>query len=367
MGGAGTYASLLARGLEKKGVDLFTISTGVKTTCEDRIYRVAIGSTTYWRRVFFSEMAMNVVSQLGRKCKFDLVHLNEPHVITKRPDLPVVCTFHSTQLHELELSIEGGGLKTAKSIMDLVLKNPVGHLCDIVTGYMSGKIICPSFDMIRLLKYCFVREKKIEVVPNGIDCKEFDIVNSDVTFLGRYGLEEGSFLLYVGRLHPLKGVQYLIDAFKKVKKRHEKLKLVIAGKGDFEPYLRKVASRRKDVIFLGHVASLEVKKTLYENCLAVVVPSVYETFPMVVLEAMACGKPIIATDAGGTRLLVVQGKSGILIKPKDVTGIETAIERLLEDSDMRRRMGMFGRKLVEEEYTVEKMVDRTLRVYNSLL
>jgi glycosyltransferase involved in cell wall biosynthesis len=63
----------------------------------------------------------------------------------------------------------------------------------------------------------------------------------------------------------------------------------------------------------------------------------------------------------------VQGKSGILVKPKDVAGIEAAIDRLFEDSNLRRKMGMFGRKLVEEEHTMEKTVDGTLRVYNSLL
>jgi len=367
VGGAGTYASLLAKGLERKGVDVVTITTGSMASYDKKVYRIPINNMTYWRRIFFSDSAMNVMASLNQKHKFDLVHLNEPHIVTRNLDLPVVCTFHSTQLHEMELNIEGGSLRTVKGIRDIFLKNPVGHLCDIITGYMSGKIISPCPDMIRLLKYCFVDKSKVHIIPNGIDCKEFDRTTPDTELMDKHDLKKDTYLLYIGRLSCLKGVQYLIEAFKNVKKGHAKLKLAIAGKGDFEPYLRKVASNAPDILFLGHVGSLEVKKALYENCLAVVVPSIYETFPMVVLEAMTCSKAVIASNVGGIRLLVRQGESGFLVKPKDTIGLKTYINKVYEDPDLRERMGKFGRKLVEQEYTVNKMVDETLRVYSSLI
>jgi glycosyltransferase involved in cell wall biosynthesis len=367
VGGAGTYASLLAKGLARRGVDIVTITTGPMASYGRKVYRIPINNMTYWRRIFFSESAMDVMASLNQKHKFDLVHLNEPHIVTRNLGLPVVCTFHSTQFHEMELNIKGGSLRTVKGIRDIVVKNPVGHLCDIITGYMSSKIICPCSDMIRLLKYCFVDKSKVHIIPNGIDCKEFDRARSDTEFMVKHDLKKDTYLLYVGRLSSLKGVHYLIEAFKTVKKRHVKLKLVIAGKGDFEPYLRKVASNAPDILFLGHVESLEVKKALYENCLAVVVPSIYETFPMVVLEAMACSKPVVASNVGGIPSMVKHGRNGFLVKPMDVGGLEVFISKLCADPNLRKKMGLLGRKSAEKEFTADKMVNETLKVYESLL
>jgi len=278
----------------------------------------------------------------------------------------MVCTFHSTQLHELKLNLRGRSLKNAESIRDLVVKNPLGYLWDIFTGRMSDRIICPCSDLVKLLKYCFVDEQKIHVIPNGIDPELFDRANCDTALLDKYAIEKDNFVLYIGRLYSLKGVHYLIKAFQNIKQENTKLKLVIAGTGDFEPYLRKIAQGTSDILFIGYVDSLMIKKLLYENCLTVVVPSIYETFPMVVLEAMACSKPVIASNVGGIRSMVRHRKNGFLVKPKDVGGLETSIKKLYEDSNLRRKMGIFSRKLVETEFTVDKMVEETLKVYESL-
>ena len=120
-------------------------------------------------------------------------------------------------------------------------------------------------------------------------------------------------------------------------------------------------------MFTGYVDSLRVKKVLYENCVAVMVPSLYEGLPMVVLEAMAFKKAVIASNVGGIPLPVRHGKNGFLAKPGDSKSLEKFIRILLEDPDLRRKMGFFGRKFAEEKFTVDKMVSETLRVYESLL
>jgi len=193
-----------------------------------------------------------------------------------------------------------------------------------------------------------------------------DRTNCDTALLDKYAIEKDNFVLYIGRLYSLKGIHYLIKAFQSIKKENTKLKLVIAGTGDFEPYLRKIAQGTSDILFIGYVDSLMIKKLLYENCLAVVVPSIYETFPMVVLEAMACSTPIIGSNVGGIRSMVRHRKNGFLVKPKDVGGLEMSIKKLYEDPNLRRKMGIFSRELVEKEFTVDKMVSETLKVYESL-
>jgi glycosyltransferase involved in cell wall biosynthesis len=367
VGGAGTYAGLLVEGFKKRGVDTYTITRGEKHDFDQKIYRVTVPNTAYWRRLFFNNKVLRLVDNLNRKHHFDVVHFNEPHIVTRSPKLPMVCTFHSTQLHELQISLQGRSFRNPESFRDLLVKNPLGYLWDIVTCHLSDRIIGPCPDLVNLLRYCFIDKDKVCIIPNGIDPEIFDNIDCDDAFLDRYTLEKDNFVLYMGRLYSLKGIHYLIKAFQNLKKRHKLLKLVIAGKGEFEPYLRKIAQGTNDIIFIGYVDSIMVKKALYENCLTVVVPSMYETFPMVVLEAMVCSKPVIASNVGGIRLMVKDGRNGFLVKPGDTKGIETSIRRLCEDPELSRKMGNIGRRLVEEEFSVDEMVNSTLKVYESLL
>jgi glycosyltransferase involved in cell wall biosynthesis len=367
LGGAGTYASLLVEGLKKKGVDTYTITRGEKANRDQKTYRIPVRETTYWGRLFFINLALGLMDDLNRAHNFDVVHFNEPHIVTRSPKMPMVCTFHSTQLHELQLNIQGRSLKNPESIRDMLVKNPVGYLSDIMTCHLSDKIIGPCPDLINLLKYCFVDKEKVHIIPNGINPEMFDKTSGDAASLDRYVLEKDNFLLYMGRLSSLKGVQYLIKAFQNLKKRYKLLKLIIAGTGDFEPYLRKIAQGTEGIIFIGYVDSVMIKKFLYENCLTVVVPSIYETFPMVVLEAMACGKSVVASNVGGIPSMVKHGRNGFLVKPGDAGGLEVFISKLCADPNLRSRMGLLGRKSAEEEFTVDKMVNETLKVYESLL
>lgn len=369
LGGAGTYAEAIVNGLKRKGVDVFVITRGDRNDCEQKTFRVPTSDVPYWRRLFFMKPAISLLHKLNNLWKFDLVHFNEPHIILGKLNLPTVCTIHSTQVNEFKLKLTHfKTLQTATDIRDLVLKSPVGSMCDIFTAHATDKIICPSHHLTRLIKsYCIVDEHKIHVIPNGIDLEAIDkIKNYDTGVLSKYDLEKDKYVLFIGRLSVLKGAQYLIEAFKAIKKEYSKLKLVIVGTGDFENYLQNLAYGIDDVVFIGYIDSLAVKKQLYENCLAVAVPSLYEGLPMVVLEAMSCRKAVIASDVGGIPMLIRHGKNGFLVKPGDSKNLEKFIKILLEDANLRKNMGSFGRKLVEKEFTIDKMVGKTLKVYESL-
>jgi len=369
LGGAGTYAETIVNGLKSRGVDVFVITRGEPNTYDHKTYRVPTSNVPYWRRLFFMNPAVNLFHELNKLLKFDLVHFNEPHMILGKLNLPTVCTIHSTQVNEITLKLADlKTLKTATDIKDLIFKSPVGSICDVLTAHATDKIICPSPHLARLIKsYCFVDEQKICVIPNGIDLEAFDkIKDYDAGVLSKYDLERDNYVLFIGRLSFFKGVQYLIATFRRLKKEYANLKLVIVGTGDFEDYLRNLVHGTEDIVFTGYVGSLTTKKLLYGNCVAVVVPSLYEALPMVVLEAMACRKAIVASDAGGIPFLIRHGKNGFLAKPGDSKDLEKFIRILLEDVNLRKNMGSFGRKLVEKEFTVDKMVRETLRVYDLL-
>jgi glycosyltransferase involved in cell wall biosynthesis len=370
LGGAGTYAETLAKGLKRRGVDVFVVTRGNHHDKHQKVFRVPVSNSPYWRRLFFIESAMSLFHKLNSGFKFDLVHFNEPHVILEKPKLPTVCTLHSTQINEIRLKLVGAGtLKTVGDIKDFVLKNSIGSIFDVFTTHATDKIICPSPSLAALIiSYCFVDQRKTVVIPNGIDMESFSKTKCEEASasLKEYGLEANNYVLFMGRLDVLKGAQFAIEAFKSIRMEHSNLKMAIVGKGDFESYLRDLSRGIKNIVFAGHVSSLENRKMLYENSLFVVVPSLYEALPMVVLEAMACGKAVIGSNVGGIPSLVRNGESGFLAKPGDSKDLERLINILCKDSKLRESMGSFGRRLVEKGYSADHMVDRTLKVYESL-
>jgi len=369
LGGAGTYGEAVVNGLKRRGVEIFVITRGNRNDWDQKTFRVPTSDVPYWRRIFFMKPALSLLHKLNKRFDFDLVHFNEPHIMLEKLNLPTVCTIHSTHVNEIKLKLADLKiLKTTKNIKDLMLKSPIGTIFDVIKTHATDKIICPSPHLARLvMSYCFVNEEKICVIPNGIDPEAFDKIKGDDSVLSKYDLERDGYVLYIGRLNVLKGIQYLIKAFKAIKKKCANLKLVIVGTGDFEHYLRNLAHEEKNVVFIGYVESPEVKKVLYENCVAIVLPSLYEGLPIVVLEAMACRKAVVASDVGGIPMLVRHGKNGFLAKPGDSKSIEKFVRMLYEDENLRKSMGSFSRKLVEKEFTVNKMVDQTLEVYKAML
>lgn len=370
IGGMGTYAEQLVRGLEETGTDVYVITRGDKNHCEHKTFRISIQNQLYWRRFHFINRAVNLFHKLSGFRQFDLVHLNGTYPIARSLRLPTVCTFHAPpNVKQARMALALRAFKSVRDITDLLLKNPVGSLCDFATAQVSDKVICPSPSLVRdLLSYCFADERQIHVIPNGLDLEAWDRVDSsDDEFLTRYDLRRENFLLYMGRLSSLKGVEYLIEAFKIIREQHPNLKLVIAGRGELESFLRRIADDVDGVVFVGYVNSLRIKKLLYEASLAVVLPSsIYEVSPMVVLEAMACSKPVIGTNVGGVPFMIRHGKNGFIARPRDPKALFEYIKLLYENPDLRREMGFLSRQVVEKDFTIDQMVNKTLKIYNTL-
>jgi len=372
IGGMGTYAEQLIEGLEEKGIDTYVITFGDKNYYDKKVCRISVPNVLYWRRLFFISSAFDSFRIINKKFKFDLIHLNGTYPIVRSPRLPVVSTLHALpNFRQARLALKFlRSHMTRGDIAYLLLKNPVGSIFDVTTAQASDRIICPSPGLARdIMSYCFAQRQKIRVIQNGINLKKLDETEcSGVSLLDDYHIQKDNFLLYMGRLSLIKGVQYLIEAFRIVQKRHPNLQLVIAGNGEFEQHLRKLASKTKNIIFLGYVESIKEKKLLYNACIGVVLPSsAYEVLPMTILEGMANCKPIIASDIEGNAFLVKHGKNGFLSKPRDPEDLANLINLLCEDRVLARKMGQLGRRMVESEYTVSTMVDKTLKTYKSLL
>lgn len=179
---------------------------------------------------------------------------------------------------------------------------------------------------------------------------------------------EGNTLLIgaIGRLVWQKGFEHLIQAMPKVLSEFPQTKLLIVGEGplrdDLEPLARKL-NIEKHIIFANFRKDV---KEILSAINILVVPSLLEGFPMITLEGMAMAKPIIATRIDGITEQILDGESGILMPPRDPNALAEAIIGLGKNINFAQTLGLEARRRVEKQFTVEKMVSETERVYQSL-
>jgi rhamnosyl/mannosyltransferase len=194
------------------------------------------------------------------------------------------------------------------------------------------------------------------VIPYGIDTARFRL-SSEVAARASAIRAESSLpiVLFVGRFAYYKGISYLIEAMRRVPAR-----LILAGAGPCEAQVREQAKTvppPAHIEFLGEVRDEEIV-ALMHACDVFVLPSVErsEAFGVVQLEAMACGKPVVSCRIpSGVPWVNQDGRTGLVVPPRDPSGLAEAINRLLEDPGLRQRLGEVARNRVQEHFTVERM------------
>jgi len=211
-----------------------------------------------------------------------------------------------------------------------------------------------------------IPRRKLVVIPNGVDISEFR--EAQPVPRETIGLsDEDGMVLFVGRLDKQKGVTYLLKAAARVVRQSPKVHFVIAGAGRLEGRLKRYVRWKKladNVHFVGFRDDLP---SLMKACDMFVCPSLWEGMPNVILEAMACAKPVIATRVVGCVDLVKDGETGLLVPPRDASALADAIFRLFDEPDAAASMGAAGLQRVREHFTVELMVNRNISLYRQLL
>ncbi len=198
------------------------------------------------------------------------------------------------------------------------------------------------------------------VINNGIDTQEFKPSNKNAK-------NEELVIGTVGRMSAEKGCNYLLEAFAEISKSYPKTQLLFVGDGVLRNELENMRARlgvRDRCDFAGFQADV---KPFYEKMDIFVSSSLLEHFPMVVLEAMACGKAIVATDVGGTKDLIKDRQTGLLIKSASPQEIGNALIELLKDKPLRESLGENARRFVAENFSIEKMVELYKKVYEEVL
>jgi D-inositol-3-phosphate glycosyltransferase len=243
---------------------------------------------------------------------------------------------------------------------------PVGwkrHLTDALVLRRADAVVALSnAERDFLMRRYWLPPSAVTVIPNGIDTQIFD-QTEEISQGGEVSL------LFVGQLQAFKGLDYLMEALPAVRDACPQVKLrVVYQTSALLDHYRAYADRlgfRGQIEFAGARTAAELAH-LYSTATVVVSPSLGECLSTVVLEAMCCGAPVVATDVGGIREQLDE-KTGVIVPPRDPAALAHAIRRLLADPGRRLAMGQAARRKARAQFSVQKMIDRHVRLYEELL
>jgi glycosyltransferase involved in cell wall biosynthesis len=299
------------------------------------------------------QLLLAILRQMRRR-KYDLLHSHDVKtdvlglLAGRLAGVPVVATAH-------------GYPSTFR-------RSGVYRRLDLLALRLCRHIICVSEGFQQELLAAGLEPRRLSVIRNGIAVA--DMVQKASagrqTLRHDLGLEpDDVIVMAMGRLSPEKGHIYLLQAARLLVQQGVKVRVVIVGEGPLKEELAGEAKRlgiEKHVFLLGFRADIPA---LIAQCDLSVLPSLSEPLGNVILEAMALGKPVIGTTAGGIAEMIVNAETGLLVPPADAEALEAAVRQLLDNPQQARSLGERGRERVLSEFTVERMADRLAAVFTA--
>ncbi len=357
-GGIENHLNLLCNGLKKRGVGVHVLVANTQMKFDTENFNgIPIAKATQWGRFSSAPLTPTFhryLRRLGENA--DIIHFHHPnptaefaYFFSNLTNKKLVITYHS----------------------DIIRQDKLGKLYAPFRKrflQMADKIIATSPNYIDSSAVLRPLKDRCRVIPLGIDIQRFDVQHDIGRVEAIRRRHAGKpIVLFVGCFRYYKGLHLLIAAMKKVD-----AKLLLIGNGPESHRLQKLVKRNQlnnKIEFLGELSD-DAVNAYYKACDIFVLPSHLrsEAFGLVQLEAMCCRKPVISTELGtGTSFVNVDQETGLTVKPNDVEALSTAINQLISDPEKRRRLGEAGYKRVGQMFSLEKMVDSTLALYQSLL
>jgi len=293
--------------------------------------------------------------------KFDVIHLHEYRTFqniviahyTKKNCVPYVLQAHGT-------------------LPRIIAKQRLKWIYDVLFGHRvlrdASKVIALSRTEVQHYRGVGVPEEKIEVIPNGIDLSEYGDLPAKGSFKKKFSIDEDEkTILYLGRIHRIKGLDVLVKAFANIVEKLDDVRLVIVGPDD--GYLSELEALIKvlkidDNVLISDPLYGRDKLEAYVDADVCVLPSRYETFPMTILEAVACGTPIILTDYCGITEYF-RDKVGLVVKPIPKNLVD-ALLKILQEEELREFFRGNCQKVIGE-FDISKTILQLEEVYEAAL
>lgn len=368
-GGSAENTFLTVKGLDKQRYDVILMSGPVQDPSQERRTQVEECGIPYIHipvlvrniNVVYDAIALFKIWRLLKKEKFDVVHTH---------------TSKAGLLGRFAARLAG---------VPLIVHTPHGHVffgyfgplktkifirLEKLANRMTDRIVALTHrEKADYISYRTCPEEKMTVIHSGVELNKFrEYTLAEKTKLKKeIGLAEDSFVVgTAGRLVPVKGPEFLIKASQIVIPKHPNTYFLLAGDGPLKEDLQKKANEAgvgKNIVFLGWRDDIALILAVFDVFL---LPSLNEGMGRVLVEAMAHGIPIVASDVGGIPDLVTHGKNGFLVPPKNPEELAKHIQILIEEEEKRRKMGEAGEKIAQR-YSHERMVKNIASLYEELL
>jgi glycosyltransferase involved in cell wall biosynthesis len=318
--------------------------------------------SSLYTELLYSEHVENLI----KKLELNLLHAHFAYPegwtaylakVGIRQHIPLVVTLHGYDIL-VEPSI-GYGIRLNKRY-DVLVKKVLNTADAIIVA--SKAVFNEAASLVKDVG-------KIHLIPNGVDTKRFNPALNSNIIRKRFAVEDKQVIFTLRHHSPRYGISYLLLAAKLILDKRKDVAFIIGGSGPLLDY-HKMLTRRLGissyVLFTGRIPQEELP-LYYAASDVVVVPSLQEAWGLVATEAMACGKPVVASRVGGLPDQIIDGYNGFLVPPRDPKALADRILYLLENPSEARRMGLNGRRLAEERFDIEKRVDKIVKLYKELV
>jgi len=345
-GGLARHVRKLAENLVAQGVEVHVLARGLEDSPSEEeldgviVHRVReperprdLSEFVTWVEHMNADMLAAGV-EVGDRYDFDLVHGHDWLVavagdhLANRFRCPLAVTIHATEYGRHQGWVD---------------KHPQSHIHG-VEHWMANRaervIACSAYMREHVSDIYDLPEERIAVIPNGIDPADLVPVDDLETLRSRFAAPDERLVLLVGRLVYEKGFQLALEALPGLIERVGNVRFIVAGSGTAEQELREQATRLgldDHGTFVGWIGD-DVLHSLYRIADLTVVPSIYEPFGLVALEAMASGCPCLVADTGGLREVVPNDDVGLRFHSRDPDSLGQMAERLLTDAGLRDRL-----------------------------
>jgi glycosyltransferase involved in cell wall biosynthesis len=364
IGGVERHVYNLSNELSRMGNEVTVITTqspkhnSLSDVTNIKVIRVPIDF-----RMYSSPVSIKILNLTFQE--FDVVHAHTPvpliadlaAIRNLNEGMPFILTYHN------DVNKEG----VFSGILAMMYNYSLGSLLLHGSDMIITTTKSYAFQSRQLRKYLY----KVTVVPNGVDTERFHPKIDRCKIREKYGInEDAKVVLFVGRLAAYKGCKYLLSAFSMIIRKLKNVYLIVVGRGPLESKFKETATilgAKKRILFAGYVKDEELPY-YYATSDLFVLPSIseYEGFGMVQLEAMASGKPVIATNIAGVRDVDSEELATIHVPPKDEKALEKAILTVLRNEKLAIKMGDNGRKLVEKNYSWSRVAGNILELYKKI-